>query len=81
MIYSNGSISDITGFGIAYSDDGINWVKDSNNPIFTEEMTNNNYMHISYPYLLYDMDDYKLYYTGWNESNITSINLARKFIY
>ncbi|MBL1212455.1 MAG: hypothetical protein HND52_03735 [Ignavibacteriae bacterium] len=81
MIYSNGSISNITGFGIAYSTDGINWVKDLNNPIFTEELTNENYANIGYPYLLYDVNDYKLYYTGWHESNITSINLARKFIY
>lgn len=60
MIYGN---TDRTKFGIAYSDDGINWNK-SSQPVFTLQDTQTQYEQINYPYLTKSGNEYRLYYTA-----------------
>lgn len=68
------------GFGIAYSTDGINWTKFSNEPFFTSSKTNSNPNKISYPNIIKTENEYRLYYTGLTSSGIFYISVARKFI-
>ena len=65
MVYMN---SDASGFGFATSTDGLNWVKENNNPFFTDANTANNWAKddIAYPsfdwFFLYSFcKKYKLY--------------------
>jgi beta-1,2-mannobiose phosphorylase / 1,2-beta-oligomannan phosphorylase len=72
MIYSS---SDRTKFGIAYSQDGIIWTKNSSY-IFSNQMTNNNWSKINYPFLMKVGNEYKLYYTASTSDNSLQICLA-----
>ena len=65
------------GFGIAYSQNGVNWTKSVTNPVFTAPQTNNGYQRIAHGDLLKDTDEYKLYYSGTHDTHFT-INLATK---
>jgi predicted GH43/DUF377 family glycosyl hydrolase len=51
--------------GTATSLDGINWMKNSSNPVFTYNNTHNHWSNdVRYPYILQIENSYKLYYTG-----------------
>ncbi|MFA6980180.1 MAG: hypothetical protein WC209_12750 [Ignavibacteriaceae bacterium] len=80
MVFEN-YFESATAFGMAYSSDGINWTKDSNNPIFTKNTTYNHATnYIQNPYLIKIDNEYRLYYVGFNLStNEANINLVRKF--
>lgn len=62
MIY-NSSNPDGPGFGMAFSDDGVNWTKYEGNPIFT---TNDapNVNKMGYGDLVKTGNEYRLYYSG-----------------
>ena len=49
------------GFGLATSNDGINWTKAADNPVYT---TTEHWGHISYPFVLKDGATFKLWYAG-----------------
>ncbi len=49
------------GFGLAISNDGINWTKAADNPVYT---TTEHWGHISYPFVLKDGATFKLWYAG-----------------
>jgi len=76
MIYSGGSSP---AFGLAYSADGINWVKRLKEPFLTAELTYNN-SRIAYPKIIVTEDEYRLYYSGFDSNNISFICVARKII-
>ncbi len=62
MIYG---IYQSTGFGMAYSNDGINWTKDSNNPFFRFSDVHNNWCStIKYPFWRKFDSQYRIYYSG-----------------
>jgi len=63
MIYTN---STGTGFGIAASTDGLNWIKSSSNPFFTNENTSNNWAKgkIAFPHWLKLPNETRIYYSG-----------------
>lgn len=78
MTYGNGDAY-ISGFGLAYSEDGINWIKDENNPVFTTSNTINNYSRILYPTLINDNSEFRIYYTGEpNYQYSMNINITSK---
>ncbi len=66
MVYMNSS-GQITAFGMATSTDGFHWTKSSQNPIFTDQQTSNNWASddIAYPFLLKVNNQYKIYYSGF----------------
>jgi predicted GH43/DUF377 family glycosyl hydrolase len=78
MVYLSIDQSHVAGFGEAFSEDGIEWTKNPHNPIFTSQMTVNNYQLIGDPFLLQNINECRIYYSGYI-SNIGSINVARKF--
>ncbi len=55
-----------TGFGFATSTDGINWIKDPQNPFFIKEQTTNGWgnANIAYPNFIRVNDDFRIYYSG-----------------
>ncbi len=63
MIYMNSSG---TGFGIAYSSDGMNWTKDNSNPFYTNQNTANGWAanKIAYPNYVKLSNEYRIYYSG-----------------
>jgi len=64
MVYANVNSSG-TGLGMAYSPDGINWVRESNNPFFAINNVNNNWCNrITYPFWRKINNHYRIYYTG-----------------
>jgi predicted GH43/DUF377 family glycosyl hydrolase len=67
MYYMNNSG---TGFGRATSSDGLNWVKDSQNPFFTKSDTHNNWAEykIAYPFFFNSNNVQRIYYTGFTNS-------------
>lgn len=67
MIYMN-SDSDISGFGYATSNDGLNWVKNDFNPFITSDLTYNKWERILYPNIMKTENEYRIYYTGYNLS-------------
>ncbi len=75
MIYSS---SDRTKFGIAYSQDGKTWVKNSNY-ILSNQMTNQKWVQINYPFLMKIGNEYRLYYTATSSDNSIKICLAEAF--
>lgn len=82
MIYQNTIGGSISGFGLAYSTDGINWIKYKSNPVFTSNESlsdpNNN---ILYPNLVKENNGVKLYYTSYNVANDNrTICVATKII-
>ena len=86
VIYEDGQFTMVysaypeTGFGIAHSEDGINWVKDLNNPIFILEDVTNNWCHvIAYPFLRKYNDQYRIYYHGTTNGGYAESKIG--FIY
>jgi len=78
MIYQNANDD---AFGIATSTDGIDWAKDSKNPIFTKDDTHNQWAtHIQNPSVLYINNEFRLYYAGYNSSPFEiKIGVIQKF--
>ncbi len=66
MIYQN---TDRSKFGVAYSGDGKNWTKRAKY-IFSISDTKNNPNQIDYPFLVKSGNEYRLYYSAVNGSNI-----------
>lgn len=67
MVYMNKSAN---GFGMASSEDGINWIKSLSNPFFTAENTSNHWAYdIAYPYLLKKGNEYRIYYSGMGSNS------------
>jgi predicted GH43/DUF377 family glycosyl hydrolase len=76
MLYMN-SIGGVSGFGRAYSVDGIHWIKSDLNPVFTWRNSTVSHYRIAYPFILEDEQDYKLYYATVSENSpFFSISLA-----
>jgi len=73
MIYSS---KDRTKFGIAYSKDGKNWIKNFNYE-FSNMMTRNKWSQINYPFLLKVGNKYRLYYTATSSNNSMEICLLQ----
>ncbi len=83
-IYDNGEFKMIydsknhSGFGYATSTDGINWVKDNSNPVFTARNTAHNWANkVAYPFFNKFGNIYRLYYTG--TFNNTEIKIGAAF--
>jgi predicted GH43/DUF377 family glycosyl hydrolase len=79
MVFMN---SDANGFGLASSSDGLNWIKDNDNPFFTNQQTSNNWAEgkIAYPYWLKLPNETRIYYSGiTNYSDNHRIGVMRKF--
>jgi predicted GH43/DUF377 family glycosyl hydrolase len=74
MVYSNAGVE--TKFGMAVSNDGINFVKQSS-PFFTNINTIKNYVQIAYPYIRKLNNEYRIYYTGAANFGELSVNLLR----
>ena len=75
MIYSS---TDRTKFGIAYSQDGKTWTKNSNYT-FSNQMTNGKWSQINYPFLIKVNNVYKLFYTATSSDNSMEICFATTF--
>ena len=74
MIYSNETQS---GLGMAYSSDGINWLKEPLNPIFSLNDLHNNWaMKISYPCFGRYGNQYRIYYTGTDQNYVWNLAVA-----
>jgi predicted GH43/DUF377 family glycosyl hydrolase len=64
MIYANVNLPE-GALGMAYSNDGINWTKDSHNPFFTNADIPSNWCdRITYPFWRKYNDQYRIYYNG-----------------
>ncbi len=63
MVYTNSSG---TGFGMATSTDGLNWIKSEGNPFFTNSNTSNNWAKgkIAFPHWLRLPNETRIYYSG-----------------
>ncbi|MDP1675868.1 MAG: hypothetical protein Q8L88_03300 [Bacteroidota bacterium] len=69
MVYVNNGYS--SGFGYATSEDGIHWIKDASNPIFTKEKTKNLWAgNVGYPSLTKVGNKLMIYYTGMNSNGL-----------
>ena len=78
MVYMN---STGTAFGFAYSPDGMNWTKDTNNPFFTKDNTANGWaaVKIAYPNFIKLQNEHRIYYSGYNSNNsLFKIGFMRK---
>jgi predicted GH43/DUF377 family glycosyl hydrolase len=76
MIYQN---QNRTSFGMAISEDGINWTKSTRNPIFNSNDVNNNWTNtINYPLFRKFNNEYRLYYTSRNAYDVLQIGFAKK---
>jgi predicted GH43/DUF377 family glycosyl hydrolase len=78
MVYMN---SNGSGFGIATSSDGLNWIKSNNNPFFTNQNTANSWAveKIAYPFWLKLPNETRIYYSGIsNYSDDLKIGMVRK---
>ena len=80
MVYCNSSG---TGFGLATSTDGYNWIKSQGNPFFTSQNTSNGWAYgkIAWPSWLKLSNEYRIYYSGIATTNGTEhrIGMMRKF--
>jgi len=74
MVYHNSIRS---GFGIAYSPDGIHWTKKYKNPVFSVSNSKMGNTIIEYPYLIKINGEYRIYYTASIGDNMTGIFMAR----
>jgi predicted GH43/DUF377 family glycosyl hydrolase len=64
MVYANVNLPE-GALGMAYSTDGMNWTKDTNNPFFTNADIPNNWCNrITYPFWRKYNNQYRIYYTG-----------------
>ena len=63
MVYTNSSG---TGFGLASSIDGFNWIKSGNNPFFTSQQTSNDWARgkIAFPQWVKLSNEMRIYYSG-----------------
>jgi predicted GH43/DUF377 family glycosyl hydrolase len=80
LVYMNCS-AQTTAFGMATSTDGINWTKSSENPVFTDEQTSNDWAadDIAYPFLMKVNNQYRIYYSGFaNGTQRYKIGFLRK---
>ena len=78
MVYENSPMH--VGFGMAVSKDGKNWTKLNSNPFFTTNNTSNFWASkISYPSLFNFVNEYRLYYTGYQNNDFPVIAFARKY--
>ncbi len=76
MMYQS---EDRTAFGLATSEDGINWIKNESNPIFNLSSVVNHWTSfIYYPFLRKFNNEYRVYYTGRDNNNILQLGVARK---
>lgn len=77
MYYMNASG---TGFGKAVSSDGINWVKDSNDPIILKDDTHNQWANykIAYPNFIKMNNHDVIYYTGFDYNSPPKIGFISK---
>ena len=76
MVYMDATGS---GFGIATSKDGKNWVKSNNNPVFTSKNTFQQWSYgVYYPFIRKIDNKYKLFYTGSNYLGELCIGVAEK---
>jgi len=76
MIYVSLS-SDNSFFGWATSTNGVDWGKQSL-PIFSSSNVSNLFYRIHYPNFISDGNEYKLYYSVYDNQNILHISLATK---
>jgi len=75
MVYQNEVLQ--SAFGMATSDDGTNFVKDTV-PFFTNANTVNNWIRIAYPNFRKLNNEYRIYYSGEQPDNVTTICLIQK---
>jgi predicted GH43/DUF377 family glycosyl hydrolase len=63
MVYTN---STGTGFGLATSPDGFNWIKSGSNPFFTNLQTSNDWARskIAFPHWVKLSNEMRIYYSG-----------------
>ena len=74
MTYSNRSQ---TAIGVAYSNDGITWTKDNQNPKFsTQDAAGSWCTKTCYPYSLKVGNEYRIYYSGYGSDNQFHIGMA-----
>jgi len=77
MVYMNAAAS---GFGMAVSEDGKEWIKKNTNPFFVPELSNNSWAkRIAYPFFRKFGNEYRIYYTGYDFNNEGMIGVLRKF--
>jgi predicted GH43/DUF377 family glycosyl hydrolase len=75
MVYMN---KDATGFGLAYSSDGITWQKDNNNPFFVPQNSSKHWAsNIAYPDFHKINSGYWIYYTGYTY-DVGAIGILKK---
>lgn len=78
MVYQ-GILDTNTAFGYAYSADGFHWTKSNSNPLFKTEDCSHPAYKISFPFYLKTGNEYRIYYTGFDEyTSDWYICLARK---
>lgn len=70
MVYENSEGNGIS-FGMAYSTDGYNWIKDSGNPLFGCPYTSKGWAsaYVSYPCFRKIGNEYRIYYSGSDQFN------------
>lgn len=79
MFYEGRNTNNVGAFGLAYSDDGFNWIKYPGNPIITSsDIIFNNYTNLAYPCFIKVDDEYRIYYTGIKSLNEAEICLFRR---
>lgn len=77
MWYSGGIASMNHGIGHATSTDGINWIRDENNPIFHKNDGETWRDSRSYtPVVIKEGNDYKMWFTGKSSAGVYSIGYA-----
>ncbi len=85
MVYMNTPTfgSGTTGFGMAISNDGLSWTRESTSPIFTDTKTANGWAaaDIAYPQLIKVGNEWRIYYSGFSNDNAPfyKIGYTRKF--
>ncbi|MHC1739005.1 MAG: hypothetical protein AB9882_13445 [Ignavibacteriaceae bacterium] len=78
MVFQNVK-DNLTAFGLAYSTDGKNWTKNSNNPFFTNNDTYNHWVdYICYPELEIINNEWRVYYSGVSPTSECFVAVTRK---
>ena len=77
MWYSGGAEASHAGIGYAYSQDGLNWIKGENNPIFSisDGVEWRNYRTYN-PAVLKNGNTYQMWFSGVNDAGAYSIGYA-----
>ncbi len=74
MTYGNNTQNAV---GMAYSSNGIHWIKDNANPVFKlSDVTNGWCTKISYPFSVLIGNDYRIYYSGIGKDNQFHLGVA-----